>query len=309
MQMTQSRMADYSTIYLLKRGFAGSLGIAIAISLPAVYGKSAFETRTTVMTKSTNERSEQSPSSQPRQTCCPIVELRQYTLHPGKRDILIELFDREFVESQEAVGMRVIGQFRDLNDPNRFVWLRGFRDMPSRAQSLKEFYGGPVWKAHREPANATMVDSDNVLLLRPALPLSGFSVNSDHRPQPRANEVSQGLLIATIYYFNAPVGTDFVDFFEHTLKPVVTDTGPSILAYFVTEQSANTFPALPVREAEHVFVWFMRFEDQAAYERHAAALSQSQRWRGEVSDELARRLKGAPEVLKLSPTARSRWRG
>ncbi len=309
MQMTQSRTADYSTIYLLKRGFAGSLAIAIAISLPAVYGKSALETRTTVMTKSTNERSEQSPSSQPRQTCCPIVELRQYTLHPGKRDILIELFDREFVDSQEAVGIRVIGQFRDLDDPNRFVWLRGFRDMPSRAQSLKEFYGGPVWKAHREGANATMVDSDNVLLLRPALPLSGFSVNSSEPPPPRANDVSQGLLIATIYYFNAPDGSDFVDFFEHTLKPVVTDTGASILAYFVTERSANTFPALPVREGEHVFVWFMRFEDQAAYERQAAALSRSQRWRGEVSDELARRLKGAPEVLKLSPTAGSRWRG
>jgi hypothetical protein len=32
-----------------------------------------------------------------------------------------------FVETQEATGMRVIGQFRDLGDPNRFVWLRGQR--------------------------------------------------------------------------------------------------------------------------------------------------------------------------------------
>ncbi|RZL06943.1 MAG: NIPSNAP family protein, partial [Rubrivivax sp.] len=36
----------------------------------------------------------------------PIVELRRYTLHPGQRDTLIELFEREFVESQEALGMR-----------------------------------------------------------------------------------------------------------------------------------------------------------------------------------------------------------
>ncbi len=61
------------------------------------------------------------------ENCCPIVELRQYTLHPGKRDVLIDLFDREFVESQEALGMKVIGQFRDLDNPNRFVWLRGLR--------------------------------------------------------------------------------------------------------------------------------------------------------------------------------------
>src|SRR5882672_7456480 len=111
----------------------------------------------------------ENPHAQPPQTCCPIVELRQYTLHPGKRDVLIDLFDREFVESQEALGMKVIGQFRDLDDPNRFVWLRGFRGMPSRAQVLKDFYGGPVWKAHREAASATMIDSDNVLLLHPAM--------------------------------------------------------------------------------------------------------------------------------------------
>jgi len=116
------------------------------------------------------------------QTCCPIVELRQYTLHPGMRDGLIDLFDREFVESQEALGIRVIGQFRDLDDPQRFVWLRGFRDMPTRAEALGAFYGGPIWKAHREAANATMIDSDNVLLLRPASPCSGFVLEYKHRP-------------------------------------------------------------------------------------------------------------------------------
>src|SRR6185436_19195944 len=46
-----------------------------------------------------------------------VVELRQYTLHPGMRDVLIDLFDREFVETQEALGMTVLGQFRDLDDP------------------------------------------------------------------------------------------------------------------------------------------------------------------------------------------------
>src|SRR5258705_5606734 len=77
--------------------------------------------------------------------CCPIVELRQYTLHPGARETLIELFDRELVETQEALGMSVLGQFRDLDGPNRFVWLRGFRDWPSRAPALKAFYvDGPV---------------------------------------------------------------------------------------------------------------------------------------------------------------------
>jgi len=113
------------------------------------------------------------------------------------------------------------------------------------------------------------------------------------------------LIVATIYYFDAPLSTGFVEFFEQTLKPAVTDTGASILAYFVTEDSENTFPALPVREGENVFVWLARFNDQTAYELHVAALARSSRWRDEISEELARRLKQAPEVLKLSPTARS----
>jgi quinol monooxygenase YgiN len=247
----------------------------------------------------------ENPDAQPPQTCCPVVELRQYTLHPGQRDVLIDLFDREVVESQEALGMKVIGQFRDLDNPNRFVWLRGFRDMPSRAQALKDFYGGPVWKAHREAANATMIDSDNVLLLHPATPTSGFSVASSERPRPGSNEAPSELIVATIYYFDAPVDATFVEFFEKTVKPAVISSGATVLAYFLTEHSENTFPALPVREGENVFVWFARFNDSAAYERHIAALTHSQRWRDEISKELARRLKRQPEILKLSPTTRS----
>ena len=247
----------------------------------------------------------ENPDAQPPQTCCPIVELRQYTLHPGQRDVLIDLFDREFVESQEALGMKVIGQFRDLDNPNRFVWLRGFRDMPSRAQALKDFYGGPVWKAHREAANATMIDSDNVLLLHPATPTSGFSLGNRERPGSGSNETRSELIVATIYYFDAPVDSGFVQFFDKTMKPAVTGSGATVLAYFVTEHSENTFPALPVREAENVLVWFARFKDPAAYEHYLAALTQFPRWRDEISKELTRRLKCEPEILKLSPTTRS----
>src|SRR5678815_968930 len=112
-----------------------------------------------------------------------VLELRQYTLHPGQRDALIDLFDREFIEPQEAAGMSVIGQFRDRDAADRFVWLRGFPDLASRAARLQTFYGGPVWQAHRDAANATMIDSDDVLLLRPVDPGAGFVL-------PRARPVA-----------------------------------------------------------------------------------------------------------------------
>ena len=240
--------------------------------------------------------------------CCPVVELRQYTLHAGKRDILIDLFDREFVESQEALEIKVIGQFRDLDHPNRFVWLRGFRDMTSRAKALTDFYSGPVWKSHRQAANSTMIDSDNVLLLRPALPTSGFSLENLKRPPVGSDEAPRSLVVATIYYFEDPVAPDFINCFEQTLRPVATSLGATVAAYFVTEDSENTFPALPVRAGENVFVWFSTFQDSAAYENYVAALSRSEPWR-EASVALMRHCDRAPEVLKLSPTSRSQLRG
>ena len=85
--------------------------------------------------------------------------------------------------------------------------------------------------------------------------------------------------------------------------------GAKISACFVTENSENTFPALPVRIGENVFVWFSTFPNLAAYENHAAALSRSEQWRGQVSIALTGYLERAPEVLKLSPTARSQLRG
>lgn len=177
--------------------------------------------------------------------------------------------------------------------------------MPSRAQELTDFYGGPVWKAHRQVANTTMIDSDNVLLLHPASPGSGFSLANRKRPGVGATETRNDLIVATIYYFNPPVDPSFIEFFEKTLRPALTDSGASVLAYFVTEHSENTFPTLPVREGENVFVWFTRFDDSAAYQRHLAELDRSSRWRDEISKELARRLKQVPEILKLSPTSRS----
>jgi hypothetical protein len=117
-----------------------------------------------------------------RTTCSPIVDLRQYTLYPGTREGFVELFDREFVETQEAAGMRIIGQFRDLGDPNRFVWLRGFPDMPSREKALTNFYvHGAAWKAHSEIARSKMIDSTDALLLRPAQSDSGFLLDPTER--------------------------------------------------------------------------------------------------------------------------------
>ncbi|GIH27864.1 NIPSNAP family containing protein [Acrocarpospora phusangensis] len=230
---------------------------------------------------------------------CPIVELRQYTLHPGQRDVLIDLFDREFVETQEATGMTILGQFRDVDDPDRFVWLRGFDDMESRAEALGRFYGGPVWREHRARANATMIDSDDVLLLRPVLEDSGFPAPTVPRP-PIGDPEPSSLVLATICHREKP----FDDFFDQRVRPLLADAGAVPLACLTTEYAANTFPALPVRTGENVFVWFTRFADEAQLGDHLRRLDGSPRWRDDVLPELS----AAPRQLRLAPTARSSLR-
>lgn len=177
---------------------------------------------------------------------CGVFELRQYTLHPRAREILIELFEREFMESQEACGAAVVGTFRDLDDPDRFVWLRGFAGMPARRQALADFYGGPVWKAHRDAANATMIDSDDVLLLRPAWAGSAFHLGPRARP-PHDREEGESLVIARIYPFDAPVRVDFIDWFRREAMPLFEALGAQTVAVLATEEAKNDFTALPVR--------------------------------------------------------------
>ncbi|MGA5036304.1 NIPSNAP family protein [Streptomyces capoamus] len=237
---------------------------------------------------------------------CPVVELRQYTLHPGQRDVLIDLFDREFVESQEAVGATVLGQFRDLDDPDRFVWLRGFQDMESRAGALEGFYGGPVWKTHRDEANATMIDSDDVLLLRPASAHGGFPEPAVTRPAPGEPAPSPpSLVLATIWYGRRPFDTEFAEFFRQRVRPVLADTGGEPLAYLQSEHAPNTFPALPVRTGEEVFVWFARFADVHRMDDHLDRLRRSAPWREEVLPVLSQRWARDPQHLRLAPTDRS----
>jgi hypothetical protein len=243
-----------------------------------------------------------SASAEP--TSAAIVELRQYTLHPFKRDVLIDLFEHEFVESQEALGIRVIGTFRDLDDAGRFVWLRGFTDMPARAEALQAFYSGPVWKAHREVANATMVDSDNVLLLRPALADSGFESNARALVPRDATGIPQGLIEVRIYYFDSQPGP--IDIQRLDLMRIALDSvGATRLAVLCTEPSANNFPRLPVREDEPAIVVISEFRNAEAYAGYIDTLAGSPQWR-RAEGALLRAAPRAPDILRLVPTARSR---
>jgi hypothetical protein len=234
-----------------------------------------------------------------------VFELRQYTLHPGQRDVLVDVFDDNFVEGQEAVGMRIIGQYRDLDDSDRFVWLRSFSDMEARKAALTAFYSGPVWKTHGRLAAGTMVDSDNVLLLRPLRPDTAFAPSTSKLPPAGTRGPGKGVLVASVVYIERQTPREFGEFFQQQLQPRWEQAGGTVIAQLVSEHSANTYPTLPVRDKEDVFVWFSLFPDQAAADKLQRALAQSMEWReavGQLTTWTHRRI----DTLRLEPTARSR---
>jgi hypothetical protein len=144
--------------------------------------------------------------------------------------------------------MSVLGTFRDLDQPDHFVWLRGFPDMGSRHDSLTEFYSGPVWKQHGPSVRPTMIDTDDVLLLRPAGPGTGLGP----LPIPPAQTGPGGQIVVRVY------------------PAELADRAPrGELASFVTEPAENTFAGLPVRADASVYVTLDRTAEPRRYDDRA----------------------------------------
>ena len=230
-----------------------------------------------------------------------MLELRQYTLRPGRRDDLVELFERELVTPQEAAGMRVLGTFRDLDDADRFVWLRGFTDMESRRSALEAFYGGPVWARHRDEANDTMLDSDDVLLLRPTEPPHPLP---DDAAQSAGTPRSRPGCVAVTVYLVRPGDDQLVRWLGEHVGPLLEGVLGVPVSMLRTDPSDNSFPSLPVRAGESAFVWLAAFADVSQHRRAMARLHSDPGWTATVQSRLDAGLIGRQD-LRLEPTATS----
>lgn len=231
-----------------------------------------------------------------------VFELRQYTLKGGTRSNFISLFEQNFVESQKDAGAHVCGIFRDLDDPDRFVWIRGFQDMTTRRDALAKFYGSPVWTANRTAANSMIVDSDNVLLLRPSGTGMGIV------PTPSSGAADNAIVSATIHYLGTADSGAFTQFFEQVILPELRTAGVSPGGRLVTEESPNNFPRLPVREHDRVFIWFARWSSVGAEEAFVGRFSALSGWRDSAPEAVLPGLMRKPERLRLAPTAKSELR-
>jgi NIPSNAP len=228
-----------------------------------------------------------------------VLELRQYTLRGGQRETLIALFENKFIEPQNTAGASVIGTFRDLDDPDRFVWIRGFANMADRQAALEAFYKDPIWLANRAAAAAAMVDTDNVLLLRPAAAGQGITAPPAQRPD------AHSVIVATIYYLGGVDSQTFSHFFDRTILPRLAAAGVFPIARLVSEESPNNYPRLAIRDRERVFVWLGHWTSESAAESFAANALLPSGWRDAAPEALLPAFMRKPERLRLSPTRRS----
>jgi hypothetical protein len=234
-------------------------------------------------------------AQQPNAGCCAVLELRQYTLKPGQRDVLIDLFDRHFIESQEALGMTIVGQFRDRRRPDRFVWIRGFADMQTRHAALERFYTGPVWARHSAAANATMIDVNDVRLLKPAQAETTFRLDTNRRPAIDEKREATPIVVG-IHPLRLPADADLVSRFRRDAIPAIQRDHLTVESVFITEPAENTFTRLPVR-AGNVLVWFGTLATGAT----PPPVTRLQ----ETTAVLTADGGGPAEFLELEPTTRS----
>ncbi|THK36480.1 NIPSNAP family protein [Ensifer sp. MPMI2T] len=233
-----------------------------------------------------------------------VFELRRYRLLENGREALISLFDREFVETQEALGMRIEGEFRDLDDPDAFVWVRSFRDMEARTKALESFYSSPVWKEYGPTANETMRNSDNVLLLKSAGSVQPFARNLQ-RSQEVERPQATGLVVVNTCSLAPGTEEDFARYFNDKALPVMQETEARIDAVLVAERSVNGFPRLPVREGETVLVWFECHKNEESAARYQERLRRNVIWTDEVYPRIDGQCWRRIEVARLTPTSRS----
>ena len=231
-----------------------------------------------------------------------VIEFRRYTIRDGQTKHFAQYFEAFFPEAFQQLGAMAFGQFFERNDPLRFTWIRGFKNIDARAVVNAEFYYGALWKEHRERMNSLMVEFDNVLLLRPLNSERRLSVLPAVDPVNETNG-AQGVVIAEIFSINPDSVEPFAREAEATFAEY-RDAGIREAGVLVTMDVPNNFPQLPVRTDGPYLVWLGIIKDNQTLEtRFIPLVNRSSQILSSTG-----LLRTSPEVVILDPTHRSRLR-
>jgi len=94
-----------------------------------------------------------------------IIEMRTYRIKPGLREQFLEIFRTRSVPAHAEIGMRILGPFLSVEDPDVFFFMRGFPDLDSREPMKAKFYEGQLWKQELENVLMPMLEKYDVVVV------------------------------------------------------------------------------------------------------------------------------------------------
>jgi hypothetical protein len=194
-----------------------------------------------------------------------VLELRNYFVRHGRRDEFINLFEENFVQSQNILGGYILGQYRIKGADDNFFWIRGFRDMPARYKFLNDFYfGSPAWKQHKSEANSMLLNNDNVYLLKP-LNLKDSSTEAES--SFNTNWFGQEKGIAVVDFYTSNTKRDkLIDFFKKKYTAILNASKIENASFWTSETTQNDFTGLPVFQDKNLLVQITFYKNELEYQ-------------------------------------------
>lgn len=94
-----------------------------------------------------------------------VIEMRTYRLKPGCRPRFLEIFRTRSMPAHAELGMKILGPFPSIEEPDTFFFMRGFPDEASREPMKARFYEGALWKDELERQLMPMIDRYDVVVV------------------------------------------------------------------------------------------------------------------------------------------------
>jgi hypothetical protein len=94
-----------------------------------------------------------------------IIEMRTYKVKPGMRAEFLEIFEGRSIPAHQQIGMKILGPWVSIEDPDVFFFMRGFPDLESREPMKAQFYEGELWKRELESKLLPMIERYDVVLV------------------------------------------------------------------------------------------------------------------------------------------------
>jgi hypothetical protein len=94
-----------------------------------------------------------------------IIEMRTYKTKPGMRARFLEIFRARSLPKHAEIGMKILGPFESVEDPDMFFFMRGFPDLAAREPMKAKFYESELWKQELEKVLMPMLEKYEAIVV------------------------------------------------------------------------------------------------------------------------------------------------